>query len=264
MQKVYKDRPISNPQIGTMQSVQSISEMPTGANSPVTPGSPISNGTPGVTEFNATPGLITTNYKSIKTGENENYDSNNTNYTFGDTNRGTGGNSHVKVGVLGNGYGDIDDVLVTNKDEEKEIEYVTPGGPVDGEGDDDDTSQSSEAEMENLRNQIVAQSIAHGVTPGGTNDGTDDGSHKVTKGGKRDSIEMGIALSELIEERDRKRAESKHEQDKKDTKFGKMLSDNLMAIDMIENDIVNDINNDGEGIDNDNDVLNSNGYVTPM
>ena len=207
----------------------------------VTPGGP---GSVDIRENTDAPGAMNSNNNNNNQmegeGMNNSYVGSNISQIRQITNSIHGASSVVTVGVLENADGT--DFVDSHENQ-----------------DDVDESLSSEAEMENLRNEIVAQAIAKGVTPGGPTESVNDTNSNVNenKHNKMGSVEMGIALAELIEERDRQRAESKHEQDRKDSKFGRMLSDKLMAIDMIQDDIVNDINNEGgDTIDGEN--------VTPM
>ena len=284
---------------GTFNEVLSTTDVRSGTTPlPATPGShmfPANSVTPGGPEDSrshnsAAEGkgkVVTGAY--ITPGATNNSSSNNNNYETGDlyqfsqnmTEMATAGrsmaSSHVTVGVLDSNENELDgfssdvDGGVETR-EEKDVEYVTPGGPEldqNNNGNETDTSQSSEAEMAELRNQIVAQSIAKGVTPGGPDTNGMNISNNINNNNnndneRRESVEMGIALAELMVEKERMRAKSKHEQDQRDSKFGKMLSDNLAAMDMITDDIVNVMNSDREGGGMDNIAEgDENEYVTP-
>ena len=164
--------------------------------------------------------------------------------------------------------------------EEKEIEYVTPGGPDgdDGDGkghdgDETDTSQSSQEEMDLIRSKIVAQSIASGVTPGGpdsfgTNVNASVNTNVNVNHGTGNSAEMDIELVKLMEEANNNKQAIAKSSNASDEKFKLMLTDNLTATDLIESDIVNEMNNDidpnATATPGGQNGLDENGYgVTP-
>ena len=147
------------------------------------------------------------------------------------------------------------------------ISDVTPGGFLvdknkneNGEGlgaslvlnnsanyddDDGDTSDSSEAEMNELRNKIAVNTLltqeAVIITPGGGDDGNNDNNID-------DDINVDAAMYEAVvemEKHEKRKAngidgELKKEKDN----FSSMLTDKLVGIDMIEDDIVNDMENE--------------------
>ena len=159
-------------------------------------------------------------------------------------------------------------------DEEKEVEYVTPGGPddmgdskYDDDNDGADMSQSSEAEMAKIRNEMVTHTAVNAAN------------HD-----KRDSEALHIEIANLMAEQDQKNTGQNGSgmgtstvqtnsdmpqpmqtamQDllkQSDATFGIVLNDGLMVADMVVDDIVSEMNDEANGVAA---APSSTDYVTP-
>ena len=144
--------------------------------------------------------------------------------------------------------------METGIDEEKNVEYVTPTGEIMGDDkldESDDESQSSMAEIEAIRSQMMAVQVQAQSNKINTN----------INNNRRDSEEMGVQLALISAEKDeieKNKANllNANNSNRKD-QFGLVLNDSKVAADMVEDDILNDMENEK------NNVTPGGDYVTP-
>ena len=159
-------------------------------------------------------------------------------------------------------------------DETKEIEFVTPGNERNGmnrnnNDAEEESSSSSEAELAEIRNAIVNNSTAITVNSNNNNN-IDNNRNGIPKLREIGSNEMNVELANLMIEKEQINANKNgnlngQNSNNKVNQFGVILNDGKMVNDLVIDDIVDEMNDEANGIDI-GTVTNSNNngaYVTP-